>query len=374
MFERYGPLPEEKFTKPPTRVHRRRKQTIYEGPRLLIKRGIDQNREAGGRIAARFETASFCFRDSIHCAPLSDMGKEKAKVLLAILWSSLTRYFLFLTSGTWGLWHDEVKKDVLYSLPVRFPKKAALSGKIVNVVDALRAIPEEAEEGTLPFAHNGLAKDDRDKKIQELEDKLDEAVYELFELTEEERERIEDLCGLGLDLFYRGMKSSAVLPLDWPDDLSHVGRRSDLTDHLAGATELCRYLQTFLELWEPQLRDQGGQLRWRIVRPPEASSMMAAIFETETAEEKLPSPTNTDEQEWADLLKRLGESSSQPARAKRVYIDGLIRIVTDSEMVIIKRNERRLWTKSAARDDAEAAMVMAMQFGAEGSRKAGAHG
>lgn len=235
-------------------------------------------------------------------------------------------------------------------------------------MDALRAIPEEAEEGTLPgLAYGGLVKGERDRQIHELEDKLDEAVYELFELTEEERERIEELCGLGLDLFYRGMKSSAVLPLDWPDNLSHLGRRNDLTDDLAGSTELFRYLQTFLDLWEPQLQDQAGQLRWRIVRPPEVSSMMAAIFEAETAAEKLPNPTNTDEQEWLDLLKRLGESSRQPARAKRVYIDGLIRIVTDSEMVIIKRNERRLWTKSAARDDAEATMVMAMQFGAEGS-------
>lgn len=332
---------------------------------MLIKRGIDQKQEAGGRIAARFETEPFCFRDSIYCAPLSDLGDVKAKVLLAILWSSLTRYYLFLTSGTWGLWHDEVKKDVIYSLPVRFPKTATLTNKILKVIDALRAIPEEAEEGTL-YASHGLPKNERDKAIHALEARLDETVFELFELTEEERERVEDLCGLGLDLFYRGMKSSAVLPLDWPDGLAHLGRSGDLKEELAGATALSCYLQTFLDLWEPQLEDQNGQLRWRIVRPPEASSMMAAIFETETADEKLPDPTNTDEQEWLELLKRLSESTRQPAKAKRVYIDGLIRLVTDSGIVIIKRNERRLWTNSAARDDAEATMVMAMQSGAEG--------
>jgi len=33
-----------------------------------------------------------------------------------------------------------------------------------------------------------------------------------------------------------------------------------------------------------------------------------------------------------------------------------------SEIAIIKRNEHRLWTKSAARDDAEAAMVLAIQL------------
>jgi hypothetical protein len=160
-FERYGPLPQHKLIKPPTRVHRRRDRSIYEGPRLLIKRGVDQNRDEGGRIAARFETQSFCFRDSIHCAPLQELSDEKAKILLAILWSSLTRYYLFLTSGTWGLWHDEVKKDVLYSLPVRFPRDESLTKRLVDIVDELRLIPDVTEDHSL-FAFDGMSKRERD--------------------------------------------------------------------------------------------------------------------------------------------------------------------------------------------------------------------
>jgi hypothetical protein len=185
-FERYGALPKGKFVKPPTRVHRRRERTIYEGPRLLIKRGIDQSRDAGGQIAARYESEPFCFRDSIHCAPASDLGEEKAKVLLAILWSSLTRYYLFLTSGTWGLWHDEVKKDVIYSLPVAFPHDARLTKEIVEAVDALREIPDEMEEEGTLFPLEGLPKRQRDPLIRELEAKLDEAVYRLFDLDDAE--------------------------------------------------------------------------------------------------------------------------------------------------------------------------------------------
>ncbi len=143
-FERYGPLPTHAFVQPPTRVERRRDKIIYQGSRILIKRGIDQNQAEGGRIAARYETADFCFRDSIHCALLSgangteaSLSEDQAKVVLAILWSSLIRYFLFMTSGTWGLWHDEVKKDVLYSLPIRFPRDSAVAKHIVAAVDAL---------------------------------------------------------------------------------------------------------------------------------------------------------------------------------------------------------------------------------------------
>ena len=90
--------------------------------------------------------------------------------------------------------------------------------------------------------------------------------------------------------------------------------------------------------------------------------MMAVLFETESATDPIPPPTTTDEQEWGALLSRLDESGRHATKSKRVYIDGLVRIVSDSEIAIIKRNERRLWTKSAARDDAESTMVMAMHL------------
>lgn len=367
-FERYGELPVNKFKNPPKRIHRRREKNIYQGPRLLIKRGIDQNKEEGGRIAARFETAKFSFRDSIHCAPLGNGNGKKpiltndlAKVILAILWSSLTRYYLFLTSGTWGLWHDEVKKDVLYSLPIRFPESAKLKARITKAVDALRELPDEVQDAGL-FPTTGILKPDRDKKIRELESDLDDAVFKLFDLTDGERERILEFCSLELDLFYRGMKSDAVLPIDWPDGFPHFGRREDLDNASVKHNELCKYVATFLDLWEPQLQDQGGRLRWRIIRPNEISSMTAVLFETETPNEPLPPPAKSDEDEWKSLLARLDKSTLMPTRSKRVYIDGLVRIVTDSEIAIIKRNEHRIWTRSAARDDAEAAMVIAIQL------------
>jgi hypothetical protein len=233
-FVRYGPLPTGAFVKPPRRVERRRDKVIYQGPRILIKRGIDQNEDEGGRIAARYETADFCFRDSIYCALLSgadgtaaSLTEDQAKVVLAILWSSLTRYFLFMTSGTWGLWHDEVKKDVLYSLPIRFPSDDSLTAGIVAAVDALRQLPAEVDPAML-FSGDGMSKPERDKLIDELEWRLDQAVYKLFDLTEAERERVEEFRDLDLDLFYRGMESDAVRPLDWPDRFRQFGRRDDL--------------------------------------------------------------------------------------------------------------------------------------------------
>ena len=364
-FERYGQLPTDKLIPPPTRVHRRRERFLYEGPRLLIKRGIDQNETDGGSIAARFESAPFSFRHSIYCVPIAKsntqtLTEDKAKILLGILWSTVARYYLFLTSGTWGLWHDDLRKEILYTIPTRFPDDPALAKEIVSVVNALRDLPDEVSQPGL-FAAQGLSKEVRQERIAKLEQQLNMGIYRLFELTSAECERIDEFCDLELDLFYRGMSSDAVLPLDWPDSVLPFGRRSDLDEAALQQNELGHYVATFLDLWEPQLQDQDGRLRWHVIRPTEASSMTAIIFESETEKELAPDPTTNNQEEWEALLKRMDKSTLMPTKSKRVFVDGLVRIITDTEIAIIKRNEHRLWTRSAARDDAEAAMVIAIQ-------------
>ncbi|MDZ7616036.1 MAG: hypothetical protein U1E05_03470, partial [Patescibacteria group bacterium] len=70
--------------------------------------------------------------------------------------------------------------------------------------------------------------------------------------------------------------------------------------------------------------------------------------------------TNTDHDEWASLMRRLDDVSVQHAGSRRVFIDGVVRVVSETEIIVIKRNERRLWTASMAREDAEATIKQAM--------------
>jgi hypothetical protein len=149
-FERYGPLPKHYFVKPPKLVLFPREQYLYEGPRLLIKEGPSSDDIQKGRIVARFETEPFCFRFSINSLPLDGISLDDSKVLLGILWSSLTRYILFMTSGTWGLWHDAIRQETIHNIPVRIPSDSKLKRRIVKAVDRLRSIPDrDDEEGTL---------------------------------------------------------------------------------------------------------------------------------------------------------------------------------------------------------------------------------
>ena len=62
------------------------------------------------------------------------------------------------------------------------------------------------------------------------------------------------------------------------------------------------------------------------------------------------------------MLEKLSRALLTPYGSERIYIDGFARVVTDIDIIIIKRNEQRLWTRSAAYEDAEATLLQVMQL------------
>ena len=85
--------------------------------------------------------------------------------------------------------------------------------------------------------------------------------------------------------------------------------------------------------------------------------MTAAIFETRERGEKPPAPY--DEDEWHDVLDRLSNSLNIKVTPS-VVNESVLRSVSDTSIVVVKRNEVRLWTATAALEDVEATMLQAM--------------
>ena len=65
---------------------------------------------------------------------------------------------------------------------------------------------------------------------------------------------------------------------------------------------------------------------------------------------------------WAGVLRRLGISLSE-RRAGTLLAHGIVRAVSNTAIVVVKRDEQRMWTASAAREDADAttAQLMALE-------------
>jgi hypothetical protein len=335
-------------------VERERDPAIYEGTRLLIKRGITSRGGANGQILARLETLPFCFRHSIYGVRLMGAAERERDILLGIIWSSLTRYFAWITAGSWGMWHDELLKETIERIPVRLPSDARLRQRIVKIVRELRLLDVSQ---LLLFQSDGPKAIAEAGQVVKLERELDNAIFDLFELTPAERELVRDMCDVGLPFFYKGNRSASVKPVPLSGQRL-TGTRKDIPRRADKQTFMDAYNAAFLEVWEHAL-PADGHFRWRIIYPGLNASMLAIEFATEEKGHPLPADNVDDDEKWAQLLAGLGRTSRHNAGSTRIYLDGMTRIVRENEIIIIKQNERRLWTRTAAREDAEATLLKA---------------
>ncbi len=346
IFKRYGDIVSG-FIKPPNYVHRFNTENNFlyeEGWRLLVKRGVTATKN-GQIIISRLESKSYCFSSSVHGVRLNNLDDWIQKVILGIFWSSLARYYLFTTSVSWGMWHHEIYFSDFKSLPIRLPTDNNLKEKIVSIVDELRSW-----KSTL------LNDDD---KIKKLEDQLDKAIFELYELSEAEQDLVLDMCETGLEFFYQANKSNAVQKVDKNHPEKQQGFIRDLPQNRDNEKGLEGYLYAFLDFWNDELEPEG-EFNWRIINPPN-NPMLAVIFTTQNNGEPLPELQNDLMAEWKSVLERCGKASKKEI-SRDIYIQGMVRSVSDTEIIIIKRNERRLWTRTAAREDAEATLAQSFKL------------
>ena len=96
--------------------------------------------------------------------------------------------------------------------------------------------------------------------------------------------------------------------------------------------------------------------------PPSHAPLLAVRFTTRYKNgrpvKRLEAP---DSASWASVLADLQKHALVPGTA-RIFVDTFFRYVSDREILFIKRNERRFWTRTAAREDAESALAHLMNL------------
>jgi len=304
----------------PRRLHRLGNLSLYQGSRLLIKRGITERGEKLAEIEAALVDLPFAFRNSTHGMRLDGLLPEDRKVILGILWSSLALYYHFLTCSTWGFWHHEIHLEEHLRLPIRLPRDEILLHRIVNLVDHLSVM---GGDGPTLFKPDAMPK-------QQLESELDEAVFDLYELTDEQRDLVRDFCKVTLDFFYNGSSSNAVKP--------------------PTMQQLQEYEAAFLSVWQDRLKQKGKELEVRVYAPI-GSSLVGISFDLRRLGTAQAVEPLTSDVEWNKLFRRLAKVLPVQ-RSQRVYLDRVVKILAGSSMFIVKRSEQRLWTQSQARRDA----------------------
>jgi type I restriction-modification system DNA methylase subunit len=336
---RYGQLDFNKLKATPTEAEGEGDRENYQGKRILLKGGISQKTDPKGAIIVRYETEKFAFRHSINCIKLKSNEEDDYKILLGILWSSLARYYFFMTASRWGVWHDDVLLNEILKMPVTFPKDKELKNRIIEAVDKLRHYNP-------PTLGNHI-------EIKQLENELDDAVFELYMLTESECDLIRDRCQYAIDSFYNPGNEMTI---------EHPGLKQGVLSSLPGQKDkhkgLEGYLYVFLKSLNPEL-EEGTELAFQVIDPP-AVPMIAVIFKAQKKGGESHQDNSVDDLlEWGNLLHRLARDT-RTHYSRNIYIEGILRLVMNDQIIIIKRKEERLWTRSAAYEDVEATFLQTM--------------
>ena len=278
-FHRYGLINKSELRDVPEEVHRRGDRNIYSGWRLLVKRGVTEAEGLNGQIEARLDNIDYCFRNSIHGIKLIGTQDWERDILIGILWSSLARYYFFMTTSSWGTWHYEIHLEEVINLPIRFTDDLRLRKRIENIVDKLRIWTPDA----LNFSYQIY--EETSESLTSLERELDEAIFDLYGLLDSERDLIRDMCEIGLDFFYNHTKSDAVKAVEEAPE-SFQGIFSDLPSTREEQLGLEGYIHAFLQVWNREL-EPDGEFRWHVVRPRNVP-MLAIIFTTQEKGYALP--------------------------------------------------------------------------------------
>ncbi len=298
-----------------------RRKNLYKGIRFIVKHGISQSGFKFGEIQARLANISFAFTGLFIGFRIDSLSDAQQKILLGIISSSLAKYYHFLTCSRWGgLWHDTIDIEEHLSLPINFPTDPVLEDRVINAVDNLMA-----NNDNLPLF------DPKRPDWFTKQKELDEAIFDLYELSAEQRDLVRDLCEVTLEFFYEGTKANAIKP--------------------PTLEQLTEYRDAFLEIWHERLATRGKALEPQIYAPHHGL-LVGMSFELKNLGEAINHEPIVDSAAWQHWFRELAPNLRQEHVAG-IYIDNVIKHLTDSSIFIIKRAERRLWTKSQARQDAD---------------------
>ena len=329
-FDSWGPLREEWYEDTPSSVKHAPNERLFRGRRLLIRWGVSPR--FGPH--ARLETEPVAFRHTTYAVSLDHLSQQEAKTILGTLLSSLGRYWLYMVSGSWGAWRDQVRVDDILNLPLRLTSvPQSILRRIEEGVDGLQHMSPQRKNGLVTTPPAEMTE-------------IDEAVAALFELTDAERDLIAD--------FWSSRSSNArrQLPLiEVP-----VGTEADLDSQSTGG--IWPYLRVFVKAWNRRLGERG-EFRWKIWRDRRAG-VLAVVLETHPIGGNSSHDRDPQEaQNWKSELHRLGVQW-EASQAHSILRYGMVRAVTDTAVVVVKRDESLLWTPSAARQDADATAVQLM--------------
>jgi len=309
--------------------HQGKSLSLYEGKRILFKQGISKNEY----LISRLEAKDYSVNSSIYSLKL----KGDLNLIQGILWSSFAKYYLFMTSGAWIDFHDKVLLSELIQLPISKNLDNKEAKTVIKIVNKLGNYHPK-EFGILN--PNGISKEEIEIKRRKWELELDEAVFDLYGFSEEQRDLIKDCCEVTLPFFYKPYNSIGVELAIENNDISWIQK----------------YAEIFAERWQPYL-NKDEVMRADIHIGASGNMLAFEFYPADIGDKWNLKPKNNS---WKYILEEIGKALPKPLGTSQILLDGVVHAISDDSIIIIKRNEKRFWTRSLAREDASATLCKRM--------------
>jgi hypothetical protein len=290
-------------------LHRPRDIQIYRGPLVVATRGL------GKRLfCAAFSGSDVVYTSLYFGISIPRQQVQAAHYLNGILNSSLAVYFLFLSASVWGVERDEIQPIDLLRLPIPLQKdNEAEVTRIVNIEERLRRNPSNEQTS--------------------LQQDLDEAVFDLYELDLPERALVQDMINFTVDLRVKRGKSAALL---YP---SH--------------SDLRAYAESLIGIIQPFLRTLNERDMVANVFDVGKAPLQVVRFSMLPAPGREPAVQTTQAGNLDAILRKI--AGQLPAQiADRVYTRRTLRIYTGNDLYVVKPAQLRYWSRSAGLNDADA--------------------
>lgn len=302
-------------------VYRKGFEKGFEGPRVLIPRGISTRLM---RLCAAFFEKPLTFQHSVQAIVCPNGEERRAKILTALLNSKVALWFAFHGTASFGSERPEIGLSELLTLPFPSPddmpevnRSQRAEKRLVSWVD------KTIRDRDTPF--------DLQTNEREVFTKLDRLVYDFFCLSEAEIMLINDTV-------------EKVIPAIHPHQSSfpNIWKPSNYGDRQNYALTLIQNMADWFEGdWTVGARLIAHNNDLALLR----LSLQATVGEPEYVED--------NDVSVGDALANLSNRINQPLVGNFQLLPDF-RLFIGNELYLVKPLQKRFWLSSAAIADADA--------------------
>ena len=313
-------------------VHRRGFEAGFQGPRVLVPRGVAVAGPGGQRLRAAYVEDPMTFRHIIQAVAVPPGDERRGKLLAGLLSSRLMLWFAFHGTSSFGSERPEVQQEELLRLPFPVPDDMPDRERSRSAADALVAMVEQRVRSAGPSF-------DIEANERDVLEEIDGLTYEFFCLSEGERILVEDTV-------------ERIIPAVQPSRgaAPEIWRASTPSDRRAYARTLVDNLVDWFEgdcSIGTRLVACNGDLA--ILRLSLGDAPAAFDY------------AEADSGSVAAALSRLVEHVRQPLSGNFQSMPDF-RVFIDHDLFLVKPIGKRFWLRSTALADANAVVLDLHEF------------